>query len=86
MIKYLIYYLLPKKVVYKLIKDANSYSIFSLTNDYDMTTVIEYNDYISFSKDDKLRCIQKYINISNKLKWIETNKWNIISVFGLLRQ
>lgn len=78
--KYILYYLIPRKFSYKMLYETMSMTFGSLSftephKSYLKTTYVNYDEYKEMNKSDKLHYFESYI---------KNNKINIISVIGVI--
>ncbi len=87
--KYILYYLIPRKVSYKMLYETMSVvsGCLSFTEphkSYLKTTYVNYDEYKEMTKSDKLYYFESYIKNNKILSFINNNKINIISVIGFI--
>ena len=87
--KYILYYLIPRKFSYKMLYETMSMTFGSLSftephKSYLKTTYVNYNEYKEMTKSDKLYYFESYIKNDKILSFIDNNKINIISVIGVI--
>jgi len=87
--KYLLYYLIPKKISYKMLYEIMSatYGNFYFNErceSYLKTIYIEYDEYKKMDKDNKLYYFDLYVKNNKILSYIDKNKMNIISIIGII--
>ena len=87
--KFLLYYLLPCYLSYKLLYEILGITMCFLSftepnHSHCKTIYITYNDYKKMTKCDKLYYFRLYINSNKILSFIDNNKINIITVIGVM--
>lgn len=87
--KYVLYYLIPRKISYKMLYETMSMTIGNLSFTesfmlYLKTTYVNYDEYKKMTKSDKLYYFESYIKNDKILSFIDNNKINIISVIGVI--
>lgn len=87
--KYVLYYLIPRKISYKMLYKTMSMTIGNLSfTEPSMlclkTTYANYNEYKEMTKSDKLYYFESYIKNDKILSFVDNNKINIISVIGVI--
>ncbi len=87
--KYVLYYLIPRKFSYKMLYETMSTTIGNLSFTessmlYLKTTYVNYNEYKEMTKSDKLYYFESYIKNDKILSFVDNNKINIISVIGVI--
>ena len=78
--KYILYYLIPRKFSYNMLYETMSMTSGSLSfaephKSYLKTTYVNYDEYKEMNKSDKLHYFESYI---------KNNKISIISVIGVI--
>lgn len=75
--KYLLYYLIPKKVLYRMLYNTMSVTTVVLPFNGDntdiKTTNILYDEYKELTKTEKMSYIEKYIKEKKVLNYIDKN-------------
>lgn len=75
--KYLLYYLIPKKVLYRMLYNTMSVTTgflpFNDDNAYIKTTYISYDEYKELTKAEKMSYIEKYVKEKKVLNYIDKN-------------
>ena len=87
--KYILYYLIPRKFSYKLLYEIMGHTVgfLSFTNkneSYLNTTYVSYDEYKEMSKQDKLYYFNSFIKNNKILSIIDNNKINIISIISFI--
>ena len=80
--KYLIYYFLPDIILYNIIEETISDSVYFITNSYTKRCPLgieTFDEFKRLSKDEKLKCIDNYVNSNKFFKKINENFYKIIS-------
>lgn len=87
--KYIIYYLLPCRISYKLLYETMGITtgFLSFKNSKEASlkaTYVTYDEYKHMNKADKLYYFDAYVKHNKILNMIDSNKWNIISIIGII--
>lgn len=82
--KYLMYFLLPCSISYKILYEIMGLGLFVITNYecYDRKTYIEYDEYKRLNRESKLKYLSLYIKNNKVLSFIDKNIMKIISSAG----
>lgn len=82
--KYLMYFLLPCSISYKILYEIMGLGLFVITNYecYDRKTYIEYDEYKRLNRESKLKYLSLYIKNNKVLSFIDKNMTKIISSTG----
>lgn len=85
--KYLLYYLIPRKLSYKLLYESISawFGTLSFTEPHksDLKTIyVSYSEYKKMTKNDKLCYLDSYIKNNKVLSYMNNNMISIISIIA----